>query len=538
MNINEIDKFFPFESYRDNQREIIEKIIKSFNGGNKVVILKAPFGFGKSPSAITIGRMLESSYYITPQKILQDQLEKDFTDDNFTIVKGRGNFNCLNNTETCLYGQCISEGIRNIREEDNRLDSYCKINPINLQCPYKLQRDKGIETKICNMNFAYLFVSNSEMFGKRDLLICDEAHSICDLTLNFISTTISNKELEDMKIIPKYTEFKEYLQWLKDDIMLKVEKRLGEFSNNLRNKDEIKLKDSLVNLALKIQNLLDDYFINKEPWVWEIEHKDKYDTIKFQPITIGRFLDKVWSRADKILLMSGTILDPEMFLKEVGLNEEKYEVIPVPSNFHYQYNPVIYYPVGKMSKNHKDQTLPKIVDKIKEIISKHGDEKGIIHCHSYNIAEYIHQNLHDTSGRLIIQKRENREHTLYKFINSKNGIFISINMNEGIDLKDDLARYQIAIKVPYPFLGDKRVAKRVLDRGEEKWYNLQAVESLCQLWGRAQRNENDWAILYILDESFQYLWNRYNTYFTDDFINSYKYGIYLRNSENIKILPE
>jgi Rad3-related DNA helicase len=111
-------------------------------------------------------------------------------------------------------------------------------------------------------------------------------------------------------------------------------------------------------------------------------------------------------------------------------------------------------------------------------------------------------------------------------------------MNEGLDLKDDLARYQIILKVPYLFMGDKRVAKRVNDYGEDKWYNLQAVETICQAYGRAQRNEEDWSRLYILDESFKNLWNRYKYYFTNEFKNSYMYGQYLISCENADILPK
>jgi Rad3-related DNA helicase len=193
-----------------------------------------------------------------------------------------------------------------------------------------------------------------------------------------------------------------------------------------------------------------------------------------------------------------------------------------------------------MSKDFKDDTLPRMIIKIEEIIEKHGDEKGIIHCNSYDIADYIYNNLYKCRHRLIIQDRGDREESLKQFISSKNKIFISINMIEGLDLKNDLARYQILAKVPYPFIGDKRVYERLYERGEEDWFNLQAVEAICQAFGRAVRNEDDWATFYILDESFTSLWNRYKTFFTPEFINSYGYGIQLKIALDniINLLPK
>jgi Rad3-related DNA helicase len=229
-----------------------------------------------------------------------------------------------------------------------------------------------------------------------------------------------------------------------------------------------------------------------------------------------------------------------MFIEEAGLNDKKYKVISVPSSFHHQYNPVLYCPVGKMSKDFKDDTMPRMVTKIEEIIAKHGDEKGIIHCNSYDIAFYIYNNLKIFKYRTILQDRNDRGRSLKEFLNSKDKILISINMIEGLDLKDDLARYQILAKVPYPFVGDKRVHERLIVRGEDDWFNLQAVEDICQAFGRAVRTDEDWATFYILDESFANLWNRYQAFFTQEFINSYKYGIQLKEASEstICLLPK
>lgn len=553
MKIEDIKLLFPWDEYRDNQEKTIIDILDAYNEGYEVVVLRAPVGFGKSPVGVTIGKIVASAFYSSPQKMLQNQLEKDFASIDFAIVKGRNNFRCQQSRETCDNGKCLLKKDKKKGKSANDDPSTCSVNQDSV-CLYKAQRNAGLDAKICNTNFAYLMSVSKELFKPRELLIVDEAHSIPKWALDFAKTSINinrsiyGKEIKIIEEIPTYTEFEDYLKWLGEIILPGLDRKKSELlqesgveSSAEMSVQEKKIQDYLDSLIEKIMNIIDDYEHNKEKWVWNINGIGKTKHIIFQPVTVGRFMDNLlWSRGDKKLLMSGTILVPNMFLEEVGLNTKKYKVISVPSSFHYHYNPVLYYPVGKMSKDFKEFTLPKIASKIEEIIEKHGEDKGIIHCNSYDIASYLYENIHKYKYRLILQNRDGREDSLKEFMASKNKIFISINMIEGLDLKNDLARYQILAKVPYPFIGDKRVYERLYERQEEDWFNLQAVEAICQSFGRAVRTDTDWATFYILDESFTSLWNRYKDYFTQEFINSYKYGIQLKEAleSKIKFLPE
>jgi ATP-dependent DNA helicase DinG len=69
-------------------------------------------------------------------------------------------------------------------------------------------------------------------------------------------------------------------------------------------------------------------------------------------------------------------------------------------------------------------------------------------------------------------------------------------------LKDDLSRFQIIIKVPYPYLGDRWInEKRKIN---QQWYNLQTASRLIQGYGRSIRSKEDWAKTYVLDSAFGY----------------------------------
>ena len=155
-----------------------------------------------------------------------------------------------------------------------------------------------------------------------------------------------------------------------------------------------------------------------------------------------------------------------------------------------------------------DSTLPKVVEGIKQIMNEHKNEKGIIHAHSYKIANYIKRNIR--SKRILTHDSTNREEVLRKHMTSKEPtILLSPSMTEGVDLVDDASRFQIICKIPYPYLGDKLVKKRM--NKWKWWYSLQTAKTIVQSVGRSIRSEEDHAVTYILDSDFQKFYSR-NTY--------------------------
>ena len=144
----------------------------------------------------------------------------------------------------------------------------------------------------------------------------------------------------------------------------------------------------------------------------------------------------------------------------------------------------MFFPAGKMSASHIDNTLPKLATMVTAILEEHKDEKGIIHCHSYKIAKYLKNNI--KSRRLLIHNSENRDEILQKHIDSKKDtVLLSPSMAEGVDLKGDLSKFKIICKVTFPYLGDAIVKKRMNKR--ETWYTLQTAKTIVQSVGRSVR---------------------------------------------------
>jgi Rad3-related DNA helicase len=89
-----------------------------------------------------------------------------------------------------------------------------------------------------------------------------------------------------------------------------------------------------------------------------------------------------------------------------------------------------------------------------------------------------------------------------------NSIIIAPAMHEGLDLADDLSRFQIICKIPFPnFHQDKQLAVRM--ESDPVFYDWITALKLVQSAGRSVRSKTDWADTYILDGSFEW-WFRKN----------------------------
>ena len=109
-------------------------------------------------------------------------------------------------------------------------------------------------------------------------------------------------------------------------------------------------------------------------------------------------------------MMSATIMNKDAFCETLGLPKNDVAFISIPSPFPVENRPIIASPIASMSFKNIDKGLPKMAQAVKAILDAHPNEKGIIHCHSYKIAQYLKRNIR--SKRLLTHTSQDREKKL------------------------------------------------------------------------------------------------------------------------------
>ena len=534
------DHFFPYEEIREEQTIAINFALDTFlNSGKKFVIIEAGTGVGKSAVGYTVAKYLNDqllkpeskfeagSYFITTQKILQEQYIQDFGfgPRPMRSIKSSSNYRCsYNKNNSC------GESQRLLRVADKKSPFF---KACTFDCAYKKAKAQFIEAGEGVSNFSY-FLAETYYSGKikpRNLLVIDEAHN-CDMQLSkFIEMSISEKFCNQVLNL-KFPEGKTQLQvfnWASEvyEPKLKlhvahIESILGKYSNL---KDKL---DQFVNISQKYE-MLDKHLCKlhrfleiyeKDNWIMNLVESDiqKSKKIEFKPVCVAPHADDIlFKNGEKILMMSATILDHAGFCETLGISLEDSAFISIPSPFPAENKPIIFSGIGRMSSANIDSTLPKMADGIKAILEEHKDEKGIVHCHSYKVAHFLKKNIRNS--RLLIHGSDNRDEILKKHINSKKPtVLLSPSMTEGVDLKGDISRFQILCKVPYPYLGDKLIKKKM--NKWKWWYPLQTAKTIVQSVGRSVRSVDDHAVTYILDSDWIRFYNKNSKYFPQDFKRS------------------
>ena len=146
-----------------------------------------------------------------------------------------------------------------------------------------------------------------------------------------------------------------------------------------------------------------------------------------------------------------------------------------------------------------EENIPDLVQKCITIMSHYPDQKGIIHGTSYALCKKLNDRIR--SPRILFPESASQQKMiLEQHALSSNTVLLSPSMTEGVDLKEDASRFQIIVKVPFPYLGDPIIKKRM--ELYPNYYGLQTILTIVQAYGRSVRSAEDWAHTYVLDGQF------------------------------------
>ena len=530
---------------RSQQLKMLDFTARSINSGRKNIMLNAPTGVGKSYYTIMfinwyLNNVNEEAKFdiLTNSKILQTQYLKDFN--YIKNLKGKVNYECQPFDTDCEQGMEICKVLKQTcKAEKNGTE---KIET----CPYLEARRQWLESRIGLTNFHFFtsiaLYAREKIFEKRNskVLIIDEAHDFEAVFSDFISTLLSARQMKrygftqsesediDQSLI-KIKNIQQYAAYLEKYFLPKVQAKVDQFEEEIEQASS-KRKKELAKILIytqgqvnKFSNFLQEYYRDLEPdeltdpkanWVLDINQNPKermYSGVELRvsPVWVYRYLPQfVWSKYDHIIFMSGTILHKEMFSYINGLEANESSYLDISSPFPVKNRPIYYMKVGKMTYQKKRETFQRQKIKIEKVLKRHEEHKGIIHTATYEFSKWIEETIYNK--KLLFHDNKNRDQILEKHIYNKvPSVLVSPSMNTGVDLKDDLSRFQIIMKIPYPNISSNKIKAR--QRTNRNWYAWKTCVDLIQALGRSVRSETDYAETFILDESFSDIL-KYNTH--------------------------
>lgn len=518
VNFND---FFPSSySPRDTQKKALDDITEAFSK-HKFVICCAPTGSGKSLIAKAIAnaskqynqkfidlvrsykayQMVDGVYkyadecmsfekagsaVLTSTKALQTQYEGLFSDTQ--VLKGKSNYICqVDETRSVDIAPCIF--LEKMKRECQSCD----------KCLYYNARNDAVVGKFGCFNYS-MFLCLPEHIRQRQYLICDEAAELEDEIVKNFSVDIKSKVLANLlpdfkreMDVDSLTSVFGYLNDLAPklrELVTNIESQINEKSRSKKGYAVefgrlVNAKSLHGQIKTALQHWRDTEYVAE---------RTKTGVV-ISPLRADSLSSNLFDCAEKVLLMSATIIDPANFAKSLGITD--YAYVEVPSSFDAKKSPIIVSSKYRMNRSNWEKLMPSFKSIIEKICSHHQNDKGIIHTHNMEITNYMKNNLKGSRFLVREQGVANQEILQQHIDASDNTVLVSPSMTHGIDLKDDLARFQIIVKAPYLPLNSKRI-KKLFDM-DPQWYTNRMLTTVIQASGRGVRSKEDHCVTYILD---------------------------------------
>lgn len=514
-----IDQHFPATfTPTESQTKALKEIIEAFQK-HQFVICCAPTGSGKSMLAKTICnasnepsqrfKQLVESYEVyekesgeyvhaeecmgmsafggavlTVTKSLQDQYERLFNDSK--VLKGKSNYVCMVDEDHSVdTAPCIV--IDKIKKDCWSCN----------KCLYYNARNSSITSKFGVYNYK-MYMCLPDHVKQKQFLICDEAAELEDELVKSFSVDLRTKTLhyimpgfDNIVDVDNLSAVRVHLTNIVtnlSDIIVELERKVANKKNKASQSDVSKML-AAKNMHGQVKTVLENW--GKCEYLAE---KTKTGIV-VSPLKVDNLANHLFDNAQKVLLMSATIIDPANFAKSLGITD--YAYVEMPSTFDPQKAPIVVSSKYRMNNGNWEKLMPLFKKTIEQIVDQHKGSKGIIHTHNMNITNYMKDNLKGSRYLFREEGTDNEQILQMHLSGQEDTVIVSPSMTHGVDLKDDLARFQIIVKAPFLPLNNKRIKK--LFNMDSQWYANKMLTTVIQAAGRGVRSKDDHCVTYILD---------------------------------------
>lgn len=534
--------------FREGQKEAVDAIVKSFNDGIEVVLLSSAVGSGKSLVNLMSAGTGKGAFYLTPQVLLTDQLERDLAGKyscfqfDAAVIKGRRNYPCLYgiNIEGDADATCAGAACTQGRKDPERPEEDWKC-PFDAECHYSRARRKALisDIVVSTVDYALDGIFSSPRWPEKRLLIIDEADNVVSDFLSFYSVEVTKDEFYGFDFEGFVSSIFQELETVEAIGRIDADKRNYDDLFSVSRKGLVSLKEAMeayrsaieaelnrINahghndpeLARRIATSRDRCLKTLAPlekagqtsWVMGCRRdKGRIVAVSWSPLSLKPFCDSIWGRFDRVLLSSATFVDPQRMLSDLGLDNRKWTMITIPDTFPARRAPVILADVVKLSSMHDfDASMQKVMRFIEDTCAFYGGlrTRGLVHCGNYLIQKYVLTHASTELRRRLVGHDRGRQRNLtvekWKTGGAEDSVFLAVGMNRGIDLPYDECRYQVIVKGPFADLGDGFVSARKALFGKaegQRWYVAEMLKEVIQAAGRGMRYADDACVTYVLD---------------------------------------
>ncbi len=522
------------------QRDILKSVEQHLASGYKRIILSAPTGVGKSLIAATVAAYCDSSSIVTATKQLQDQYSRDLS---FLMpIKGKSNFACPKLMKsksvhsaarakrqglTCDKGRCVEKVSKNGRVVEETCQFKPKIKDVADgkygadSCEYYMQKYRALVAPHALWNYASYFQTikyNQKTFAEylgRGITIFDEAHKIEDQIIQFIGIDIRRGELDECGMTVDAYDLSDISSII--DMADGLATHYARALKDLESSRAFALKpdhEAYARLESRYKRASQARVeMTSDPKNFVINRPDTdagggFRSVSIRPINISRYVEELFGDGTQ-MYMSATI-DLASFCENTGIDPGEVAVVDAPkSPFPVEHRRVDFLDVRRLNSRSTPDDRLAVIKKIDEIMAQHAGDRGLILTSSVQWCREIMGGLSEPNRariRMCHSRNDDgrtQDDILDEHAGTTGSVLLSSSLWEGVDLKDDLSRFQIIAKVPYPNLGERRVSEKM--HLFPMWYDAQTVTKLLQGLGRSVRNGNDWARTYVLDASVHHV---------------------------------
>lgn len=360
----------------------------------------------------------------------------------------------------------------------------------------------SIEPYKVTFNYDLEVADNHNYFAGNTLV--SNCHNVEQQLMDFVSLTISDGYLTEQSIfIPELNSAQEYALWF---LEVNIAGHLFNARTVAAEKDQFWLEEDLIRTMKKLKMFLDHIKDSNSEWVYEYEiTKAGSRRVTLKPVFVHGLAEPLLFRfGRKVLLMSATILDVNVICNSLGIDRNKVAALRMKNRFPKENRPIYLETVGKLTggKEKMREWGPDLIRGVDEKIARYEGKRGIIHTHSFAIQDLLYRGCSKTAKlRFLIQQDfPDKKALLEEHSKRTDSIILAPAMHEGIDLSNDLSRFQIICKIPYAnCFDDPQLARRV--EKDRRYYLWMTAIKLVQSYGRSIRSEVDYADTIILDES-------------------------------------